>query len=268
MKWFGGAESSNVSDRRGMGGPLAVGGGGVSILGIILYLVFGGNGGGLGLQQEAPPDGPEQQEKVRFVKVVLKYTEEVWDAEFPKHRKRYQQPKLEIFSGHTNSACGQADSAVGPFYCPGDDQVYIDLTFFDEMERRLNAPGEFARAYVIAHEVGHHVQSLLGHSARVQPKDNDGSVRLELQADYLAGVALGLANRKHKFLERGDLESALNAASAIGDDKLTGGRVRPDKFTHGRSQQRVKWFKEGFEQPDGWYQRLDHFFAVRSSQEL
>ena len=273
MKWEGDAESSNVEDSRGMGGKLALGGGGISILGVIVYLLTGmnfGGGGGQGVQ-DAPPAGPEQQEQVKFVKVVLKYTEEVWGSEFEKHRKRYKQPKLEIFSGQVKSACGLADSAVGPFYCPGDDQVYIDLSFFAEMERRLKAPGEFARAYVIAHEVGHHVQNLLGYNARVKPKDNDGSVRLELQADYLAGVCLGLANRKHKFLEQGDIDSALNAAFQIGDDTLqkrSRGTVTPEKFTHGKSAQRMKYFKEGFEKPDGWYERLDHFFAVRSSSEL
>jgi len=279
MQWEGGEESSNVEDRRGMGGKAAVAGGGVSILGIILYLVFGQGlnfqGGGQGLQ--GPPGGgpvdnsPERVEQVRFVKVVLKYTEDVWNPEFKKHGKRYKEPRLEIFSNHTNSACGSADSAVGPFYCPGDDQVYIDLTFFDDMSARLNAPGEFARAYVIAHEVGHHVQNLLGYSKRVGPKDNDGSVRLELKADYLAGVCLSFANRKHNFLERGDMESALNAAFQIGDDTLqkrARGRVMPEKFTHGRSAQRKKWFQEGFAKPDDWYQRMDYFFAVRSSQDL
>ena len=275
MKWEGDAESSNVEDSRGMGGKLAMGGGGISILAVVVYLLTGVNfngGGGQGVQQ-APTETPAaQQEKVKFVKVVLKYTEEVWDAEFPKHRKRYQQPKLDVFSGQVKSACGLADSAVGPFYCPGDNIVYIDLTFFDEMERKLNAPGEFARAYVIAHEVGHHVQNLLGINARVKANDNDASVRLELQADYLAGVCLGFANRKHKFLERGDIDSALHAAFAIGDDTLQkrGGRgtVMPEKFTHGKSAQRMKYFKEGFEQPDGWFERLDHFFAARSSQDL
>lgn len=277
MQWEGGEESSNVEDRRGMGGKtLAMGGGGISILGIILYLVFGQGlnfqGGGQGIQGPGPADNsPERQQEVKFVKIVLKYTEEVWGSEFAKHHKRYQEPKLEIFSGQTQSACGGADASVGPFYCPGDDQVYIDLTFFDEMSRKLNAPGEFARAYVITHEVGHHVQNLLGYSKRVGPKDNDGSVRLELQADYLAGVALGLANRKHKFLERGDMDSALNAAFQIGDDTLqkrARGRVMPEKFTHGRSQQRMKWFKEGFEKPDDWYQRMPHFFDAIPSKDL
>lgn len=277
MQWEGGEESSNVEDRRGMGGKLAMGGGGISILGVILYLIFGQgfnfNPGGQGIQNPGEVDNsPERQKEVKFVKVVLKYTEEVWGSEFAKHNKHYRDPKLEIFSNQTNSACGAADSAVGPFYCPGDREVYIDLTFFDEMSRKLNAPGEFARAYVIAHEVGHHVQNLLGYSARVHgSKDNDGSVRLELQADYLAGVCLSLANRKHNFLERGDMESALNAAFQIGDDTLqkrARGRVMPEKFTHGTSAQRKKWFQEGFAKPDGWYQRADHFFAVSSSREL
>jgi predicted metalloprotease len=271
MKWEGDAESSNVEDRRGMGGPLMIGGGATGILAVIVYLLtgfnFGGGGGGPNVEQ----DIPAQQEKVKFVKVVLHYTEEVWTDEFAKHHKRYREPKLDLFSGHINSACGFADAAVGPFYCPGDDKVYIDLMFFDEMERRLQAPGDFARAYVVAHEVGHHVQNQLGISARVHPSDNDASVRLELQADYLGGVCLGLANRKHHFLERGDLDSALNAAFQIGDDTLqkrARGRVMPDKFTHGRSEQRVKWFKDGFMNPDAWFDKLDHFFAVRSSKDL
>lgn len=274
MRWEGGEESSNVEDRRGMGTKLAVGGGGgliLLILGLIFGVNLGGPGGGGRPVNAPPPDSPEEQEKVKFVKVVLRYTEEVWGREFEKHRKRYQEPKLELFSGQVNSACGLADAAVGPFYCPGDRQVYIDLTFFEEMERQLHAPGEFARAYVIAHEVGHHVQNLLGINARVRPHDNDGSVRLELQADYLAGVCLGLANRKHHFLEPGDMDSALNAAFQIGDDTLqkrARGRVMPEKFTHGRSVQRKKWFRAGFDRPDEWYNQLDHFFAVRSSEDL
>ena len=274
MRWEGDAESSNVEDRRGMGGPLLIGGGATGILALIVYLITGFNfGGGDGGGQNAapPPDSPQEHRKVEFVKVVLHYTEEVWGAEFPKHHKRYREPKLDLFSGHVDSACGLADAAVGPFYCPGDDKVYIDLTFFEEMERHLQAPGDFARAYVIAHEVGHHVQNLLGINERMKGHGNDGSVRLELQADYLAGVCLGLANRKHNFLEKGDLDSALNAAFQIGDDTLqkrARGRVMPDKFTHGRSAQRLKWFRDGFENPDVWFDKLDHFFEVRSSQEL
>lgn len=274
MDWQGDSESSNVDDRRGMGGKVAMAGGGASILAVVVYLLTGFQlpGGGQGVQGPGPVDNsPERQEQVRFVKVVLKYTEEVWGSEFAKHGKRYKEPKLEIFSGQTQSACGGADASVGPFYCPGDDQVYIDLTFFDDMSAKLKAPGEFARAYVISHEVGHHVQNLLGYSARAHRMGNDGSVRLELQADYLAGACLSLANRKHKFLERGDVDSALNAAFQIGDDTLqkrARGRVMPEKFTHGTSAQRKKWFLEGFEKPDGWYQRCDYFFAARSSKDL
>lgn len=274
MDWQGDSESSNVDDRRGMGGKVAMAGGGASILAVVVYLLTGFQlpGGGQGIQAPGPVDNsPERQEQVKFVKVVLKYTEEVWNAEFAKHNKRYKEPKLEIFSGQTQSACGGADASVGPFYCPGDDQVYIDLTFFDDMSAKLQAPGEFARAYVISHEVGHHVQNLLGYSARAHRMGNDGSVRLELQADYLAGACLSLANRKHTFLERGDVETALNAAFQIGDDTLqkrARGRVMPEKFTHGTSAQRKKWFLEGFEKPDGWYQRCDYFFAARSSKDL
>jgi predicted metalloprotease len=277
MDWQGGEESSNVEDRRGMGGKaMAIGGGGVSILGVILYLLFGQGlnfqGGGQGIQAPQEVDNsPERQEQVRFVKVVLGYTEQVWGSEFAKHHKKYQDPKLVIFSGQTQSACGGADASVGPFYCPGDDQVYIDLTFFDEMSAKLKAPGEFARAYVIAHEVGHHVQNLLGYSKRVRGGDNEGSVKLELQADYLAGVCLGLANRKHHFLQNGDMDSALNAAFQIGDDTLqkrARGRVMPEKFTHGSSKQRMKWFKAGFENPDNWYEQMDYFFSGRPSKDL
>jgi predicted metalloprotease len=189
---------------------------------------------------------------------VLAETEDVWRELFAQHGQTYQDPKLVLFDYEVNSACGFASSAVGPFYCPGDGKLYLDLSFFDELSRRFGAPGDFAQAYVIAHEVGHHVQNLLGVSDQVsaaqqrlsQGESNALSVRLELQADFYAGVWAHHAQRRNELLEPGDLEEALDAASAIGDDRLQRegqGRVVPDSFTHGTSQQRVAWFKKGYE---------------------
>ncbi len=185
-------------------------------------------------------------------------TERIWDEQFKKMGKTYRKPTLVLFDGVVESACGTAESRVGPFYCPGDHKVYIDLAFYRDMEKKLNAPGEFARAYVIAHEVGHHVQWLLGYSKQADEMrrsgnrrlESEGSVRLELQADYLAGVWGHYGQEKYKFLERGDIDSALNAAYQIGDDRLqkkAKGYVVPDSFTHGTSKQRMRWFKKGFE---------------------
>jgi predicted metalloprotease len=204
---------------------------------------------------------PQEERMARFTKVILHDTEVVWDDLFRKMGKRYEKPVLVLFSGQVDSACGMADSAVGPFYCPGDSRVYIDLSFYKDMERKLQAPGEFARAYVIAHEVGHHVQRLLGYSQRVdearrrssKAEYNKMSVRLELQADFLAGAWAHHAQRRFAFLEKGDIESALNAAFEIGDDRLqkkAQGRVVPDSFTHGTSKQRMRWFLDGFETGD------------------
>jgi predicted metalloprotease len=269
MEWEGREESENVEDRRGMGrkaGMAVAGGGGLLV--VIVALLLGVDPQKL-LQQmpqqqaqqgqpagvNAPPD-PAQEPLRRFTAVVLRDTEVVWDEQFRKMGKHYEKPVLVLFSGQVESACGIAGAAVGPFYCPGDHRVYIDLSFYREMEKKLGAPGEFARAYVIAHEVGHHVQNLLGYSKKAHDAQRGQSpvqqkhisVRLELQADYLAGVWAHYAKDSYK-LNRADLESAINAAHQIGDDHLqqqAQGYVRPDSFTHGTSQQRMKWLMKGF----------------------
>jgi predicted metalloprotease len=208
----------------------------------------------------APPD-PAQDELKHFVGVVLADTEDVWREEFRRMGKTYREPRLVLFTGQVESACGSADAAVGPFYCPGDEKVYLDLGFFRELKRRYHAPGEFAQAYVVAHEVGHHVQKLLGISDRVQAarkrlgkaESNRLSVRLELQADFLAGFWAYHAQRSKNILDPGDLKAALTAANAIGDDRLqqqARGYVVPDSFTHGTSAQRIRWFRRGFETGD------------------
>lgn len=271
MQWEGRQESSNVEDRRGMGGVSTgamVGGGGGIIL-LVLALLFGlnirnlnlgglgGGGGGRPAPEAARAPDADEERMAKFAKVIFHDTEEVWDDLFRQMNKTYRRPTLVLFTDQVNSACGSADSAVGPFYCPGDSRIYIDLSFFKVLEKRLGAPGEFARAYVLAHEVGHHVQRLLGYSARVdeakrrRSRDaNQMSVRLELQADYLAGVWAHHARKKYpNMLERGDLEAATTAAFRIGDDvlqKQAGRRVTPDSFTHGSARQRQRWFLEGF----------------------
>jgi predicted metalloprotease len=271
MKWEGREESRNVEDRRRMTkrAGIAVGGiGGVVV--IVLALMFGidpslllGPGGdpnvNPGGEENKQPLDPEEEKMASFTKVVFRDTEEVWEEQFRKMGKEYDKPTLVLYTGYVQSACGSADSAVGPFYCPADAKVYIDLSFYKDMEskRKLDAPGEFARAYVIAHEVGHHVQRLLGYSQRVDEarrkmskvEYNKMSVRLELQADYLAGVWAHYGQQKYKFLEEGDIESALGAANAVGDDRLqkkAQGYVVPDSFNHGTSKQRMKWFSKGF----------------------
>jgi predicted metalloprotease len=276
MKWEGREESENVEDRRSFNtkAGLAVGGVGGIVL-VILGLVFGVDPQKFaGLfnqgQQQAQEQGngqpprqvdPEEERQAKFSKVIFHDTEVIWGELFRKMNKEYQKPILVLFTGRVDSACGTADSAVGPFYCPGDSRVYIDLSFYKDMQRQLNAPGEFARAYVIAHEVGHHVQRLLGYSQRVdearrrmsKAEYNKMSVRLELQADYLAGVWAYHAQKKFNFLEKGDVESALNAAFQIGDDRLqkkARGYVVPDSFTHGTSAQRQRWFTRGFQTGD------------------
>jgi predicted metalloprotease len=207
------------------------------------------------------PPTAEEQEAKEFVAVVLKDTEDVWGELFASMGKTYQAPRLILFTGQVESACGSASSAVGPFYCPGDAQVYLDTEFFDDLHRRFGAPGDFAEAYVIAHEVGHHVQNLLGVSGRVQSlrrqmgeaEANRLSVRLELQADFFAGVWAHHAQAAKQILEAGDIEEALSAATAIGDDRLqrqARGTVTPDAFTHGTSEQRMRWFRRGFETGD------------------
>ena len=271
MRWRGRRESSNVEDRRGRRAAPMVGGGlGVIVIAIVIALLGGDpmaflsqqnlsssvsqvEFGGGGRSTSAADD-----ERASFVKVVLADTEDVWNKLFAEAGKRYQEPRLILFEGRVESACGFASSASGPFYCPGDDQVYIDLSFFDELARRYGAPGDFAQAYVIAHEVGHHVQNLLGISRQVQSQRgrvsqeeyNALSVRLELQADFFAGVWAHHAERAKQILERGDVEEALRAATAIGDDTLqkqAQGYVVPESFTHGTAEQRVRWFYKGVE---------------------
>jgi hypothetical protein len=277
MKWEGGEESENVEDRRGMGRAAATVGGAGGIVVVILALLLGvdprklldatGQGGPNAVQTDEGgagkrPADPAEERMATFTKVILKDTEDVWDDLFQKDGKRYEKPKLVLFSGRVESACGLADAAVGPFYCPLDSKVYIDLSFYQDMERKLNAPGEFARAYVIAHEVGHHVQRLLGYSVRVdearrrrlpEKEVNKLTVRLELQADFLAGVWAHHGQKRREFLEPGDVEAALKAAFEIGDDRLqrkSQGHVVPDSFTHGTSKQRMRWFNEGFKTGD------------------
>lgn len=263
MKWQGRRGSGNVEDRRGMGGRgLAVGGiGGIGGIILLVVLLLTGTdpsailnqGGGAG----AGADQAGQDEGAQFVSVVLADTEDVWRQQFETMGRTYQEPKLVLFTGYVQSACGTASSAVGPFYCSEDRKVYIDLDFFSELSRRYGASGDFARAYVIAHEIGHHVQNQLGILGAVhdrqqrvtQKQANELSVRLELQADFLAGVWAHYAQKTLNVLEEGDLEEALNAATAIGDDNLQQkgqGYVVPDSFTHGTSAQRRRWFKLGY----------------------
>jgi uncharacterized protein len=264
MKWIGRAGSGNVSDRRGMGGKMAIGGGVGGIIVLIISLLLGNNpleNMNVGSSNTYQPSEAEDQ-KAKFVGVVLKYTENVWNDVFPKEfGGPYQEPQLVLFSGSDQSGCGFASSATGPFYCPLDNSVYIDLSFYDQLTNQFGASGDFAMAYVVAHEVGHHVQNLLGtsdkvHEARKQLSEADGnkfSVALELQADFYAGVWAHHAHEMEDILEAGDIEEALNAANAIGDDRLqkqSQGHVVPDAFTHGTSEQRMYWFKKGFESGD------------------
>lgn len=266
-------DSDNVEDRRDGGG--GIGRGGVGIGGIVLALVVSYFTGInpltlLGVMEQTPlaqhsapaaHKPPANDESARFVSRVLASTEDVWTDSFRQNGRQYEAPKLVLFSGSTPTACGTGQSAMGPFYCPGDRKVYIDLAFYRELKDRFHAPGEFAQAYVIAHEVGHHVQNLLGIADKVhQAQQRTGkteanalSVRMELQADCLAGVWGKRTDTMKKVLEPGDLEAALNAASAIGDDRLqqqAQGRIVPESFTHGSSAQRVRWFKAGFESGD------------------
>jgi predicted metalloprotease len=276
MEWEDRQESENVEDRRGLGKTgLAIGGAGGLIV-LLLALVFGvdpqklaglmggAQGPGAVKQQDgqpAQPADPEEERQAHFTKIIFHDTEVVWGELFRKMGKDYPNPILVLFTGQVDSACGSADTAVGPFYCPGDSRVYIDLAFYKDMQRQLQAPGDFARAYVVAHEVGHHVQRLLGYARKVDESRRSGddrlahqmSVRLELQADYLAGVWAHHGQAKYHFLQKGDMESALNAAFQIGDDRLqkkARGYVVPDAFTHGTSKQRMRWFKEGFDTGD------------------
>jgi len=265
-------ESANVEDRRGMSKGMVVGGGvGALVLALVVGLLGGdfskvlesiGGAAGGAAQTEEIPDTPEAREAKRFVSVVLGNTEDVWRKILPQQSGHpYQDPVLVLFTHQVQSACGHASAATGPFYCPEDHKLYLDFSFFDELRTRFRAPGDFAQAYVIAHEVGHHVQKLLGTSdmvqrqrARLNERDyNQLSVRLELQADFFAGVWAHHAQEMQQILEEGDIEEALNAANAIGDDRLQKqgqGYVVPDSFTHGTSQQRIRWFRKGFKDGD------------------
>ena len=274
MRWRKARRSDNVVDARGRSG--GIGGGRLTLAGVAIVVVIGLLSGQdpmqiLGQltdqsgptptqQSSAPANGDDPQ--VAFVQSILGDTEDTWRSLFQQSGQQYRDPTLVLFRGGVNSACGFANSAVGPFYCPGDQQVYLDLQFFDEMASRFSVAGDFAQAYVIAHEVGHHVQTLLGVSQQMQAArqrgarmegDNGLLVRQELQADCFAGVWANHAQQRHDWLEEGDLEEALNAANAIGDDRLqqqSQGRVVPDAFTHGTSAQRVKWFRIGFDSGD------------------
>ena len=264
MQWRGRQGSGNVSDRRGMGGKLAVGGGLGGIVVLILSLLLGGNPLetiNVGSQSNYTPSA-EEDERAQFVGVVLKDTEDVWNSLFEESfNADYQEPTLVLFSQSDQSGCGFATAATGPFYCPMDNSVYIDLSFADQLSQSFGAAGDFALAYVVAHEVGHHVQNLLGTSGKVQEarrrlsevEGNKLSVALELQADFYAGVWAHHAQEMKQVLEPGDIEEALRAANAIGDDRLqkqSQGPVVPDAFPHGTSEQRMYWFKKGFETGD------------------
>ncbi|HEU4632372.1 MAG TPA: neutral zinc metallopeptidase [Flavisolibacter sp.] len=267
MLWQGRRQSSNVEDRRGIsGGQVAVGGGILGVIALVLNLLLGGGGdvSQIPLPNQNQPLSAEEQaaqdQLAGFVKVVLADTEDVWAKLFSEAGSHYQNPTLVLFNGGTTSGCGSASSATGPFYCPADQRLYIDLSFYSDLKNRFGAPGDFAMAYVVAHEVGHHVQNLLGTSDKVQrlrsrlseEEYNQYSVRLELQADFYAGVWAHYIQGKG-YLESGDVEEALNAANAIGDDRLqkeAQGYVVPESFTHGTSAQRMYWFKKGFDTGD------------------
>jgi predicted metalloprotease len=279
VRWQSGRRSDNVDDRRSLQPRgLAMGGGGTIIL---LLMVFIFSGGDLGqvlrfflanqignqqVQRQAPP-GPEDDQLADFAKVILGDTEDVWKQVFSQQGRQYEPCTMVLYRQRVQSGCGNASAAAGPFYCPLDQKVYLDLSFYEELARRFGAPGDFARAYVIAHEVGHHVQNLLGIMDRKDEllrrmSENEFSVRLELQADFLAGVWAHHAQVDRKILEPGDLEEGLNAAAAIGDDTLqkrSQGYVVQDSFTHGTSAQRVRWFKKGFDTGD--IQQGDTFSA-------
>ena len=286
MKWEGNRQSDNVEDRRSSGGGPMVGGRSIGIGTIVIALlggwIFGINpmtilgflSGGAPtaqVQQQGPAQRPPADDKMaQFVATVLADTEDVWTGVFSQGGGRYQEPRLVLFRGATSTACGTGQAAMGPFYCPADQKVYIDLGFYETLKNQLGAPGEFAQAYVIAHEVGHHVQNLLGISEKVdsqrgrvsQVQYNQLSVRLELQADCFAGVWANHAQTARQILENGDIEAAMNAAAKIGDDALqkqSQGRVVPDSFTHGSSAQRVRWFNNGLQ--NGSVKACDTFSA-------
>ncbi|MFZ1386262.1 MAG: neutral zinc metallopeptidase [Thiolinea sp.] len=282
MRWKSGRRSDNIEDRRsgsGMGGPAKVGGVGLILMLVVAWLmgadtmqllgIAGSNLVGTTMTVQAPT--AEEQEDADFISAVVAQTEDVWGPMFQAAGKTYKEPHLVLFTEQIESACGYASAASGPFYCPADQKVYIDLSFFPEL-RRLGAPGDFARAYVIGHEIAHHVQNQLGTSSKVsrlqsqvsEADSNSLSVLLELQADCYAGVWAHHAEKTFKVLETGDVEEGLKAASAIGDDrlqKMSGRRVNPDAFTHGTSEQRVKWFRTGLEYGD--MNRCDTFASIR-----
>ena len=272
MKWKRRRRSSNVIDRRGARTGRRVAGGGLGVLVIALVAMYfgvdprivlqvGDQLGGGGQVSTPVQRSPEEEELVEFVRAVLADTEDTWHAIFSNGGGNYVEPKLVLFSGATNSACGYAQAAMGPFYCPGDRQVYIDLSFYQELKNRFGAPGDFAQAYVIAHEVGHHVQTLLGITEQVQKAKSGVSrteanaiqVRMELQADCFSGIWANHADRLRNLLEAGDIEEGLNAAAAIGDDTLqrkAQGHVVPESFTHGSARQRQEWFTRGWRSGD------------------
>jgi len=273
MRWKDGRKSENVEDRRGIRVSRGMMGGGIGTIILVLAALYFGVDPSLLLNQGTTQDagGPpgsvsqerpaEENRMAEFVSVVLADTEDTWHEMFRRSGKTYQEPKLVLFSDAVDSACGFAQSAMGPFYCPRDNKVYIDLQFYRDLQNRFHAPGEFAQAYVIAHEIGHHVQNLLGISDKVHAMQqgadkvtaNNLSVRLELQADCLAGIWAHHADRSRNIVESGDIEAALRAASSIGDDRIqkqAQGYVVPESFTHGSSEQRVRWFKQGIETGD------------------
>jgi predicted metalloprotease len=283
MRWESGRRSDNIEDRRGMGlGGKSLVGGGIGTVVIALIALFMGVDPGIVLNQiaDAPrteqtanaPTDPREERLKEFVSVVLADTEDTWGALFRQSGSQYENPKLVLFSGAVQSACGHAQAAMGPFYCPGDHKLYLDMSFFDDLARRHDAPGDFAQAYVIAHEVGHHVQTLLGIAEKVQAarqrageaESNRLQVRMELQADCFAGIWAHHADKARNILEQGDLEEALAAASGVGDDRLqrqARGQVVPDSFTHGSSEQRMRWFQNGAK--TGEPKRCDTFKAAR-----
>lgn len=287
MKWEGNRQSSNVEDRRSAGGGAPIFGGRSIGIGTIVVALVGGwvlginpltilgmlsGGGAPVVQQNTPAQAPPANDTMaQFVSTVLADTEDVWGQVFQQGGTNYRQPKLVLFRGAVGTACGTGQAAMGPFYCPGDQKVYIDLSFYDQLKNQLGAPGDFAQAYVIAHEVGHHVQNLLGISGQVdqmrgrvsQVEYNKLSVKLELQADCLAGVWAHHAHNQRQILEQGDIEEAMNAAAKIGDDalqKAQTGQVVPDSFTHGSSAQRQRWFKQGLQ--SGSVKACDTFSAA------
>jgi uncharacterized protein len=281
MRWGSGRRSTNVEDRRGMRvSPRMAGGGLGAIVIVVLALLFGVDPGMLTqmmpTETSVPATGPAQpgqrDEMSEFVSVVLADTEDTWNDLFQRGGSTYREPVLVLFSGAVESACGFAQAAVGPFYCPADQKLYIDLSFYQDLRSRFQAPGDFAQAYVIAHEVGHHVQNLLGIAQKVHQTQqrvsaeqaNALSVRMELQADCLAGIWAHHADRTRQILEQGDVEEALNAATQIGDDRMQmrgRGYVSPDSFTHGSGEQRVRWFRTGLDSGD--LGQCDTFSAAR-----